>query len=200
MSAEQDVVNAYGLGGMPFPALIATLFVIVLLRSHGTYWLGRGLTRGVTTLGRSRRGPAWWHRMSDRARRRSASPGAQRAVAVVRRWGAFAVAPAYLFVGAQTAIFTAAGLTRMPYGRFTLASIPGSVAWALIWGSVGLGAVWAALALAATSPWALAAAVVALLVLVVALVVHRHRLTDAAAGAARLAEERHEQGQRLQER
>jgi membrane protein DedA with SNARE-associated domain len=75
----------------------------------------------------------------------------------VHRWGPFAVTLAYLTVGVQTAVFAGAGVLRMPYLRFTLASLPGAVAWAAIWGTVGIGAVWGALSLAAGSPWGLVA-------------------------------------------
>ena len=33
--------------GMPFGIAVAALFVIVLLRAQGTYWIGRGVTAGA---------------------------------------------------------------------------------------------------------------------------------------------------------
>jgi membrane protein DedA with SNARE-associated domain len=101
---------------------------------------------------------------------------------MVHRWGPFAVTLAYLTVGVQTVVFTSAGLLRMPYLRFTIASIPGSVAWAFIWGTVGLGAAWAAVTLAAEQPWVLAGVLV-LLLAVVAVLVLRRRSRRAAAAA-----------------
>ena len=83
-------------------------------------------------------------------------------MALLHRWGPVAVTLAYLTVGVQTAVFAGSGLIRMPYARFTLASLPGAVGWAIVWATAGLGAVWAALALAARSPWALVAALVVL--------------------------------------
>jgi membrane protein DedA with SNARE-associated domain len=89
---------------------------------------------------------------------------AKRGLDLVRRWGAVAITLAYLTVGLQTAIFAAAGLIKMPYLRFAIASIPGALIWAIVWATVGFGAVWAGLALFAKSPWALAGVAVVLVV------------------------------------
>ena len=37
--------------GKPFVVAVAALFVIVLVRAQGTYWLGRGVTAGVLHTG-----------------------------------------------------------------------------------------------------------------------------------------------------
>lgn len=116
-----------------------------------------------------------------RVERLLGTPPARRGLALVHRWGPLAVTAAYLTVGVQTTVFVAAGLVRMPYARFVVASVPGSVAWALVWGTVGLGAVWAAVRLAAASPWALAGVLVLAVAAVVALVVRRRRRARLAA-------------------
>jgi membrane protein DedA with SNARE-associated domain len=193
--AVTDVAAAYGMGGWPFWAVVAGLFVVVMARSHLFYWLGRGVLGGarrfvhahddgadgvaagpaadVAAVPAADAGaPAAPPRRVDRLLR---TPLARRGVALVHRWGPLAVTAAYLTVGVQTAVFVAAGLVRMPYVRFVAASIPGSVAWALVWGTVGLGAVWAAVRLAAASPWALAAALVVAVTAAVVLVVRRRR-------------------------
>lgn len=157
-----EVLAEYGLDGMPVVVALACLFGIVMARSHLTYWAGRGVARGVLLEGGRRHGPRWWQRVVDRTARVSTTPSARRGVALVHRWGPFAVTLAYLTVGVQTAVFAGAGLLRMPYLRFTLASVPGALAWAVAWGTVGLGAVWGTLALAAGSPAGLAALVLAL--------------------------------------
>lgn len=181
------------MAGWPFEAVIGALFVIVMARSHLIYWLGRGAFSGASALatqvahGHEPRSPGAGadgteveadgaHEVEADARlsrlhRFVTSPTARRGLRLVHRWGPFAVTFAYLTVGVQTAIFAGSGLLRMPYLRFTLASVPGSVAWAFIWGTVGLGAVWAAVTLAARSPWALAGIVAAVLALVGWLVV-----------------------------
>ena len=104
---------------------------------------------------------------------------ARRGLDLVRRWGAVAITLAYLTVGLQTAIFAAAGLIKMPYLRFTIASIPGALIWAIVWATVGFGAVWAALALFAHSPWALVG-VAAVVVVVVGWLVRRRLARRAA--------------------
>ena len=103
----------------------------------------------------------------DRHRERPAGLG------LVRRWGPIAVTLAYLTVGLQTAIFAAAGLVKMPYLRFAIASVPGALVWAAVWATIGFGAVWGAISLFATSPWALAGAVLVVVAVVVWLVRRR---------------------------
>ena len=81
--------------------------------------------------------------------------GCVRATELVNRWGAPVITVSFLTIGFQTAVNAAAGLTRMPFGRYLMAMIPGCLAWALLYATVGLAAVGAALAVAASSPWAL---------------------------------------------
>lgn len=205
-----DTAAAYGMGGWPFWAVIVGLFVIVMGRSHLFYWLGRGVFSGAARLA-DRATDIDGHPVATRAiaapgttptpetvrageaeggaplrarvEQLMHTPTARRALTLVHRWGPLAVTGAYLTVGLQTAVFVASGLLRMPYVRFTLASIPGSVAWSFIWGTVGLGAVWAAARLASASPWALGAAIVVLAALS-AWVVARRRARTSETGAA----------------
>ncbi len=170
-----DMAAAYGMAGWPFAAVIGALFVIVMARSHLFYWLGRGVFSGAGRLADRVDQPTdegRLHVLRAHARRLMTTPTARRGLALIHRWGPLAVTFAYVTVGVQTAVFVGSGLLRMPYPRFLLASIPGSIAWAFIWGTVGLSAVWAAAQLALASPWALAG-VLALLAGVVALVIHR---------------------------
>jgi membrane protein DedA with SNARE-associated domain len=143
-----EVVAAYGLDGFPFAGVVGVLFVIVLLRAQGTYWLGRGIAAG------SVRSP-----LGRRLGARLSGPGLGRAVALLHRWGPIAVTLSFFTVGLQTMVNGAAGLTRMPFLRYTLAMVPGCVAWAFIYATVGLTAFYAAVSAAAGSPWALLAVV-----------------------------------------
>ncbi len=170
-----DVAAAYGLAGRPFVVVLVVLFAIVFARSHLTYWAGRALARGALYGQDKLGGPSWWRGTVAHIGRFAESAPARRGLSMVRRWGPVAVVLAYLTVGVQTAVFAGSGLLRMPYGRFTLASLPGALGWALIWATVGLGAVWAALALSARSPWALTGVLVVLAVVAAALVVARAR-------------------------
>lgn len=194
-----DTAAAYGMDGWPFEAVIAGLFVIVIARSHAFYWLGRGVVGGAARLAdRTPNAPGPDARGSDASGsedrpaagarshvlRLMRTPTARRGLAMVHRFGPFAVTLAYLTVGVQTAVFIGSGLLRMPYLRFALASLPGAVAWAFIWGTVGLGAVWAAVRLATASPWGLAAVLLLLAALVTSLVRRgRARRAARAAGA-----------------
>ncbi|AIY00607.1 hypothetical protein ART_1008 [Arthrobacter sp. PAMC 25486] len=154
---------------LPFVWAFLILFVIVMLRSNGTYWAGRGLAAG----GRK-----------TKLQKHLDSPAVLRAEKVIARWGAPAVSVSFLTIGVQTAINMAAGLGRMPLRRYIPATIVGSIAWACIYATIGLATFDAAIAAAAGSPLALVLLVLA--VGVVLLGVHlfrvsRTRKLDAAA-------------------
>ncbi|MEZ0449366.1 DedA family protein [Cellulomonas sp. ICMP 17802] len=174
-----DPRDAYHLGSVPIGLAVAGLFVIVMARSHATYWAGRGVVRGARAVDEQERAPGWWHASVRRLEAWTGTSSAQRGLDLVRRWGPVAVTLAYLTVGVQTAVFAASGLLKMPYLRFTLASIPGALVWAVVWATIGFGAVWGALTLLARSPWALAAAVL-VVVVVVGWAVRRRRVRRAA--------------------
>lgn len=171
MDEAGQVVEAYGLGGFPFGVVVVGLFVIVFLRAQATYWLGRGVAAGTIRSGAGRRLAS-----------RLSGPGLGRALAYLHRWGPLAVTLSFLTVGVQTMINGAAGLTRMPFLRYTLAMIPGCVMWAFIYATVGLTAFYAAVGAAAGSWWGVALLGVAVAV-VVALVVRRRRRTEVDVGA-----------------
>ena len=180
-----NVRDAYHLGGVSVGIAIAGLFLIVMARSHATYWAGRGVVRGAQEAHESDAAPGWWHGTMEKLEEWTGTNAARRGLDLVRRWGAPAITLAYLTIGVQTAVFAAAGLIRMPYLRFTLASIPGALVWAVVWATVGLGAVWGAVSLFATSPWAFVAAVVVLAATIGWVVWYRlRRRTPAAAEPA----------------
>ncbi len=154
-----DPLDAYRLGSVPLGVAVAGLFVIVMARSHATYWAGRGVVRGAQAVDQQQGAPGWWHASVRQLETWTGTRSARRGLDLVRRWGPVAVTLAYLTVGVQTAVFAAAGLIRMPYLRFAVASVPGALVWATVWATIGFGAVWAAMSLLARSPWALACAV-----------------------------------------
>jgi len=164
-----NAVDDYHLGGLPFAVAIAALFGIVFLRTQLFYWLARGVAAGTVKI--------------ESVERWAKRPEVQRALDRLHRWGAPVVTLSYLTVGFQTAVNLAAGLSRMPFWRYLIAMVPGCVAWAFIWGTVGLGAFYAAFALAAGSPWFVAAAVAAVFALAVAgvILVRRRRALASAA-------------------
>lgn len=162
--AAGEVVAAYGLAGFPFAVVVAALFVIVLLRAQGTYWLGRGIAAGTfrSSFGRN-------------LETRLTGPAMTRAIGRLNRFGPLAVTLSFLTIGVQTMINAGAGLTRMPWLRYTAAMVPGCVAWALIYATVGMTAFYAAVGAAAGSPWGIVALVAAVAGAVVVLARRRQR-------------------------
>jgi membrane protein DedA with SNARE-associated domain len=156
---DNDPLDAFGLGAASIGVAIGTLFLIALARSHATYWAGRGVVRGAKTVHSTDKGYQWWRSSIRRLEVWTSTRAAQRGLELVRRWGPFAVTFAFITFGVQTAVFAASGLIRMRYLRFTIATLPGALAWGIIWATVGLSAVWGAIRLVATSPWLLAGVV-----------------------------------------
>lgn len=120
-----------------------------MMRSNGTYWIGRGLRAGG-------------HR--TRLAAQLDRPSVGRAEAFVGRWGAAAVALGFLTVGVQTLINAAAGVLHMPLVRFVPATAVGSLMWAALYTSAGV-AIWEAVA---TGSWWLLLVVPAVVGLVAA--------------------------------
>ncbi|MBT0994763.1 hypothetical protein KIN34_10750 [Cellulomonas sp. DKR-3] len=162
---DNDPLDAFGLGAASIGVAIGALFLVALARSHATYWAGRGVVRGARTVHSSDKGYAWWRSTITHLEVWTSTRAAQRGLELVRRWGPFAVTFAFLTFGVQTAVFAASGLIRMRYLRFTIATLPGALAWGIVWATVGLSAVWGAIRLVATSPWLLAAVLAGLVVL-----------------------------------
>lgn len=101
--------------GAPFWIAFAALFGIVFVRAQATHWAGRGMTAGARRT---------------RLVERIDNPRTTRVTDALNRWGAPLVTLSFLTIGFQTAINAAAGITRMPWPRFTLAMVPGCLAWA----------------------------------------------------------------------
>lgn len=106
----------------PFPVIAAALFVIVMARANGTYWIGR---LGATGAHRTRLG-----RLMD-------STGYQRATRRINEYGAPVITLSFLTIGFQTIANLAAGATRMPLARYLPAVTVGSVVWALLYATLG---------------------------------------------------------------
>jgi len=132
------------LAALPFWLAFLALFASAMVRSNGTYWVGRGAIAG-------------WRRY-----RGTHGELTVRAEALLRRFGPFAVTLSYLTVGIQTAIHLTAGVMRMPLRFYLPAAVVGSTIWAVLYATVGLAVVQAWLAAEAGSWWGLA--VVALVV------------------------------------
>ncbi|GAA3340846.1 hypothetical protein GCM10017714_22360 [Curtobacterium pusillum] len=130
------------LEGLPFRWLVLALFVVVFCRAQGTYWLARGAVAGAS---RSR-----WGRWLE-------SAAVRRGSALLARWGLPVVTVSFLTVGMQTIVNAAAGVARVPWWRYTVAMVPGCVAWAFVSATVGIALFWAVVAAFAGSPWGVVA-------------------------------------------
>ncbi|MCL2467670.1 MAG: VTT domain-containing protein [Micrococcales bacterium] len=164
-----DPASVFGMDGWPFWLVVVALYVSIMARSHATYWLGRAVPAGAQLEAEKRIGPAWWLRRLDKIEASTRTPRAQRGAALVHRWGPVGVAVTYPVVGLTTAVLVAAGLVKMPYVRFTVASLFGSALWTAVWAG-GLAAIWAA-----TRSWWGIAVLAVLVVAVVGVVVMRRR-------------------------
>lgn len=126
--------------------LFVFLFFVVLSRAQMTYWLGRGAASGALRA-TGRGGPVgaiarWFN-----------GPIPRKGAALLDRWGLIIIPLCFLTVGVQTAVNAGAGLVRMRWTTYTIAMIPGCVAWSILYG-LGMLAVFAAAVRAiAGSPW-----------------------------------------------
>jgi membrane protein DedA with SNARE-associated domain len=151
--------------GAPFGVLFAFFFAVVLVRTQATYWLARlaatwsadeGRTGGAPAGragGGARLRPRWVLRAGGWLRRVSEGRGLR----AVQRWGLLAVPASFLATGTKTAVNGAAGLLRMPFGRYTAAMLVGCALHATIYATVGWAAWTAAVSAATGSVWGAAA-------------------------------------------
>lgn len=148
------------------PLLVATgiLLVIVFSRAQATYWLGRAARKGAL-----RSTAAGW----------MDGPKMRAAVTKLDRWGWPLIPVSFLTIGFQTLVNAAAGLIGMSPWRYTLAMLPGCLAWALIYATVGMTVVLGWISLAAQSawaPWVMAAVLVLVAVCVIVFRWRRQRM------------------------
>jgi membrane protein DedA with SNARE-associated domain len=145
------------LAALPFWQAFLALFASAMVRSNGTYWVGRGAVAG-------------WRRY-----RGAHGDLTARAERLIHRFGPFAVTLSYLTVGIQTAIHLTAGVVRMPLRWYLPAAVVGSVVWAVLYATIGLAVVQAWLAAEAGSWWGVLVVVVVIAAVVAWLVARRRR-------------------------
>ena len=148
------------IAALPFWQAFLALFASAMVRSNGTYWVGRGAVNG-------------WRRYRGTHRELTS-----RAEAWLRRLGPVAVVLSYLTVGFQTAVHLTAGVMRMPLRWYVPAAVVGSVVWAVLYATVGLAVVQAWLAAEAGSWWGVAVVALALVGVVVGVAVRRRRTSS----------------------
>ena len=123
----------------PFGVTFIAFFLGAFARGNATYWVGRGIAKGV-----------------ERTRFQRHLQGAvyRRAQKFIGRWGVFAVPLSFLTIGIQSAVNASAGISRMPLRRYLPAVALGALLWSLIYTTVGMAVFYAWLAL--DWPWVVA--------------------------------------------
>ena len=147
--------------GWPFPAAVAMLFVVAMLRAGATYALGRATQTGARRT---------------RVARLMVRRGFTRVQDLVARWGAPVVTLSFLTVGVQTLVNLVAGMTQMPLHRYVPALAAGSLLWGLLYATVGFAGVTAWWLLYQRSPLAALVLLVLVVLGVVGYVVRQVRL------------------------
>lgn len=144
------------MAGYPFWAVWLFLYFGATIRGQATYWLGRLAIGGALRTGG---GPDWWRQFRARLANVEATSGHR----ILARIGLLAIPFAYLTVGLQSVIIFAAGLIKIPWKWFSLAQIPGAIAWATIYSTIGFAA-WAAVIRALAGEWWIVILIVTLVV------------------------------------
>ena len=155
------------LSNFPFWGAWIFMYVLGTLRGQGTYWIGRGASSAATHVGSEEDHDSKWAKIkawldSDRTKTGRT---------LVHKIGVVAVPLSYLTVGLQTAVLAAAGLVRIQWWKFTVAQIPGVIAWATIYSGVGLAGWSAVLAIFTGDGIVPAIVLVVLLAVVIAAIV-----------------------------
>lgn len=134
---------AWLMDGAPYAITFVFFCCLAFARGNATYWMGRGIAKGVehTRFERHLHGPVYLR--------------AQRFIA---RWGMLAVPLSFLTVGIQSAVNASAGVSRMPVRRYLPAVAVGAIAWALLYTTIGMAVFYAWLAL--DWPWLVGGALV----------------------------------------
>lgn len=106
----------------PLAVVVLALFVIVMLRANGTYWLGRAASAGAR---------------HTRLAKLMDSPGYLRATQRIDAYGPPVISLSFLTIGFQTLANLAAGATRMSLRHYLPAVVIGSVMWAFLYATLG---------------------------------------------------------------
>jgi membrane protein DedA with SNARE-associated domain len=107
---------------VPFPLMVAALFVIVMCRANATYWLGRLSVAGLR---------------HTKLTKLVNSPGYLRATERIDRYGAPVITLSFFTVGFQTLANLSAGATEMKLRHYLPAVSLGSAIWAVMYATIG---------------------------------------------------------------
>lgn len=136
----------------PFPILVGFLIVVVSLRSQATYWLARLITTGVIKSSAKTD-----NRFLQRTTQWLEGASVQHGEEIVDRWGLVVIPLSFLTIGVQTIIHAGAGVIKLNWLLYTLAAIPGYIAWALLYATVTLSLIKTGEAAVLGKTWALVA-------------------------------------------
>ena len=150
------------LSNFPFWGAWIFMYILGTLRGQGTYWIGRGASSAATHVGSEEDHDSKWAKIKAWLNSDRTKTGRT----LVHKIGVVAVPLSYLTVGLQTAVLAAAGLVRIQWWKFTVAQIPGAIAWATIYSGVGLAG-WSAVLAIFTGDGIVPAIVLVVLVAVV---------------------------------
>jgi membrane-associated protein len=156
--------------GMPLWLAVSVSVLIIFGRGQAYYWIGRGL------------GPRLY---TSRLGRRIGEERLRRVERLVRTRGWVAVLGSHWVAGIRHAIPVSAGVVRMSYAWYLLATALGALLWTPPWVVGGYAVVWGWLQVAARSPVIAAALAVAAAALIAALVTVRTRRRRPASTAGR---------------
>ena len=155
------------LSNFPFWGAWIFMYILGTLRGQGTYWIGRGASSAATHVGSEEDHDSKWAKIKAWLNSDRTKTGRT----LVHKIGVVAVPLSYLTVGLQTAVLAAAGLVRIQWWKFTVAQIPGAIAWATIYSGVGLAGWSAVLAIFTGDGIVPAIVLVVLLAVVIAAIV-----------------------------
>ena len=120
----RQLTPSWASSGLP---LFIFLFFVVFQRAQLTYWLGRAAAKGALTASGKKglRGKiaAWFE-----------GPVPRSGARLLEQWGIIIIPLCFLTVGVQTAVNAGAGVVRMSWKKYTLAMIPGCIAWSIMYG------------------------------------------------------------------
>lgn len=153
--------------GASFWPLFVFFAAIAWIRTLVTYLVARFVT--TWTVGR----PTSDHRVLARIQAWLTGPSAERGTQVLARWGLVAIPASFLMTGTKTIVNGAAGILRVPFGRYLAMMTLGALIHGTIYATIGWAAWTAALAAATGSPAGVAALASLIVVIVVVVLLHR---------------------------
>lgn len=160
----------------PFVGIAIFLTIVVFLRSQGTYWLGRLGTWGFLTKS-EHSGKPWVRKV--RVWLEGAS--VQKGIDAVDKWGLLIIPLSFLTIGFQTVVHAGAGVLRLRWVTYTLAAIPGYIAWGCLYASIGIGLFKTGQAATAGKTWALVVCSTMVVIMGLAILKRRNRAAEVAA-------------------